>query len=317
MTVRGKDRQAVTPLAPGDQTLAATAVPLPSGLRRAWQTGKWRRWVPVVATHAVLLVGAVFILAPALWMLSTSLKDVSHLFDYPPQWIPDPVRWDNYVKALTALPFGRYFLNTAFVTIMSTVGSIGSSLLIAYGFARLRFPGREFLFYTVLATMMLPGQVTMVPTFILFRSLHWVDTYLPLFVPLYFGRPFFIFLLRQFFLTVPKDLDEAARIDGCNSFQILSRILLPQIKPALAALAIFSFMWSWDDFMNPLIYINSSDKWTLALALNGFQSPLDPGMPVLHLVMAASVVVALPAIIIFFLAQRFFIEGVVISGIKG
>jgi len=250
-------------------------------------------------------------------MISMSLKDVNHLFDFPPQWVPDPVRWENYVRALTAMPFGRYFLNTIYVTVMSGLGSVGSSLVISYGFARLRFPGRDQLFLLVIATMMLPYQVTMIPSFILFRYLGWVDTFLPLFVPFFFGRPFFIFLLRQFFLSIPKELDEAARIDGCSSLGILVRVLLPQVKPALAALAILSFMWAWDDFMHPLIYINSSEKWTLTLALNGFQSPLDPGQPVIHLMMAASVVVAIPPVVVFFLAQRFFIEGVVISGIKG
>ena len=275
-----------------------------------------RKDLPAVAAQIVLLAGSLVVLAPVAWMISMSLKDVNHLFDFPPQWVPDPVRWENYVRALTAMPFGRYFLNTIYVTVMSGLGSVGSSLVISYGFARLRFPGRDQLFLLVIATMMLPYQVTMIPSFILFRYLGWVDTFLPLFVP-FFGRPFFIFLLRQFFLSIPKELDEAARIDGCSSLGILVRVLLPQVKPALAALAILSFMWAWDDFMHPLIYINSSEKWTLTLALNGFQSPLDPGQPVIHLMMAASVVVAIPPVVVFFLAQRFFIEGVVISGIKG
>lgn len=276
-----------------------------------------RKNLPAVAAQIVLLAGSLVVLAPVAWMISMSLKDVNHLFDFPPQWVPDPVRWENYVRALTAMPFGRYFLNTIYVTVMSGLGSVGSSLVISYGFARLRFPGRDQLFLLVIATMMLPYQVTMIPSFILFRYLGWVNTFLPLFVPFFFGRPFFIFLLRQFFLSIPKELDEAARIDGCSSLGILVRVLLPQVKPALAALAILSFMWAWDDFMHPLIYINSSEKWTLTLALNGFQSPLDPGQPVIHLMMAASVVVAIPPVVVFFLAQRFFIEGVVISGIKG
>ncbi|MGE5481356.1 MAG: carbohydrate ABC transporter permease [Bacteroidota bacterium] len=276
-----------------------------------------RKDLPAVAAQIVLLAGSLVVLAPVAWMISMSLKDVNHLFDFPPQWVPDPVRWENHVRALTAMPFGRYFLNTIYVTVMSGLGSVGSSLVISYGFARLRFPGRDQLFLLVIATMMLPYQVTMIPSFILFRYLGWVNTFLPLFVPFFFGRPFFIFLLRQFFLSIPKELDEAARIDGCSSLGILVRVLLPQVKPALAALAILSFMWAWDDFMHPLIYINSSEKWTLTLALNGFQSPLDPGQPVIHLMMAASVVVAIPPVVVFFLAQRFFIEGVVISGIKG
>lgn len=267
--------------------------------------------------NLVLILGSTIILAPVIWMISTSLKDPSHLFDFPPQWIPNPIRWNNYPLALKTMRFSVTFRNTIYVTFMIMISSIISSLLVAYGFARMRFPGRDLLFVTVLATMMLPAQVTMVPKFILFRILGWVDSFKPLWVPLLFGRPFFIFLLRQFFLTIPKELDEAARIDGCSSFGILARILLPQLKPALAALTIFSFMGAWNEFMGPLIYINSPSKWTLVLALNAFQSPLEPGVPVVHLVMAASLVVALPCVVVFFIAQKYFIEGVVLSGIKG
>jgi len=278
---------------------------------------KNRGIVKLIFLYMSLILGATLILAPVVWMLSTSLKDPSHLFDFPPQWIPNPVRWDNYPTALNTMNFAITFRNTVYVTFMEMLGSTVSSLLVAYGFARMRFPGKNFLFMLVLATMMLPGQVTMVPKFILFRILGWVDTFNPLWVPAFFGRPFFIFLLNQFFLTIPKELDEAARIDGCGSFRILTRILLPQLKPALAALTIFGFMGAWNEFMNPLIYINSQAKWTLVLALNAFQSPLEPGAPVTHLIMAASLVVALPCMIVFLLAQKYFIEGVVFSGMKG
>ena len=278
---------------------------------------KNREIIKIILLYIALISGAISILAPVVWMISTSLKDPSHLFDFPPQWIPDPVRWNNYPIALNTMNFFITFKNTVYVTFMVMLGSTASSLLVAYGFARMRFPGRDFLSLLVLATMMLPAQVTMVPRFILFRILGWIDTFNPLWVPLFFGRPFFIFLLRQFFLTIPKELDEAARIDGCGSFRILTKILLPQLKPALAALTIFGFMGAWNDFMGPLIYINSSSKWTLVLALNSFQSPLEPGVPVIHLVMAASLVVALPCIIVFLVAQKYFIKGVVLSGIKG
>lgn len=278
---------------------------------------KNREIIKLIFLYMSLILGAILILAPVVWMLSTSLKDPSHLFDFPPQWIPNPVRWDNYPTALNTMNFAITFRNTVYVTFMEMLGSTVSSLLVAYGFARMRFPGKNFLFMLVLATMMLPGQVTMVPKFILFRILGWIDTFNPLWVPSFFGRPFFIFLLNQFFLTIPKELDEAARIDGCGSFRILTRILLPQLKPALAALTIFGFMGAWNEFMNPLIYINSRAKWTLVLALNAFQSPLEPGAPVTHLIMAASLVVALPCMIVFLLAQKYFIEGVVFSGMKG
>lgn len=257
-------------------------------------------------------IGFTFLL-PFLWMLSTSLKTDDQLFVYPPKWIPRPIKWQNYYRAISYLPFPRYLRNTLIITLTSMVGVIFSSSLVAYSFAKLRFPDRNLLFILLLSTMMLPGQVTMVPVFILFRTLGWVDTFYPLIIPAFFGNAFFIFLLRQFFLTIPQELIDAARIDGCPEIKIFSNIVLPLSKPALTTVGIFSFMGGWNDFLGPLIYLFSEEKKTLALGLQSFQS--------LHasewtLLMAASVLMILPVLIIFFFAQRYFIQGITLTGIK-
>ncbi len=195
------------------------------------------------------------------------------------------------------------------------VGTLLSSSIVAYGFARLRARGRDVLFMILLSTMMIPPQVTMIPVFALFKLLNWTDTFKPLIIPNFFGGAFFIFLLRQFYMTIPIELDDAAKIDGCSYLGIFSRIILPLTKPALATVAIFSFMWSWNDFMDPLIYLNSRDKLTLTLALNRFTGMY--GMTAWNLLMAASLVVALPCFVLFFFAQRYFIQGIVVTGLKG
>jgi len=195
------------------------------------------------------------------------------------------------------------------------VGTLLSSSIVAYGFARLRARGRDVLFMILLSTMMIPPQVTMIPVFALFKLLNWTDTFKPLIIPNFFGGAFFIFLLRQFYMTIPIELDDAAKIDGCSYLSIFSRIILPLTKPALATVAIFSFMWSWNDFMDPLIYLNSRDKLTLTLALNRFTGMY--GMTAWNLLMAASLVVALPCFVLFFFAQRYFIQGIVVTGLKG
>jgi multiple sugar transport system permease protein len=228
-------------------------------------------------------------------------------------------QWHNYVdawapKALSET-FNTYLINTLIVTFLSILGVIISATFVAYGFARFKFPFKTPLFMIMISTMMIPAQVTMIPTFILFKYLGWIDSYLPLTVPLFFGGGAFnIFLLRQFFLTIPYELDEAAKIDGCNYFQIFYIILLPLVKPALATVAIFAFVYSWNDFLNPLIYLNSSSKYTLALGLQTFSTMYGAHY---HLMMAASTIVLLPILIVFFFGQRFFIEGVATSGLKG
>ncbi|HEY63551.1 MAG TPA: carbohydrate ABC transporter permease [Caldilineae bacterium] len=264
----------------------------------------------------LLLSGiSVIMLMPLAWLISTSLKGRGLEFVFPPQWIPDPIVWSNYPEALTILPFDRFFLNTATITFFSTVGSLISASMVAFGFARIPFPGRRPLFVLLLSTMMLPYVVTLIPSFLLFKYLRWLDTFLPLIVPSFFGGgAFFIFLIRQFYTTIPIDLDEAAVIDGAGYLRIWWSILLPLSRPVLATVAIFSFIWNWNDFMGPLIYLNSLEKFTLALGLAGFRSMHSARW---NLLMAASTVVLLPVLIVFFVAQRYFIRGIVTSGLAG
>lgn len=269
----------------------------------------------------VVIPLAVLFLAPFYWMVSTSLKDPRYIYLFPPQWIPDPVRLDNYVKALTRMPFGLYAWNTIKITALALIGHLLSASMVAYGFARLRFPGRDLLFILLLTTIMLPTQVTLIPTFLIYRGLGWVDTINPLFVPDWLGgAPFTVFLLRQFITTIPHDLDDAAKIDGCSFFGIYWRIILPLIKPALATVAIFVFLLNWNDFYYAVIYLNSRDNWTLSLGLNFLRRAGGLGAPSfveMEIVMAASVVIMLPCLIVFFLAQRVFVQGIVFSGLKG
>lgn len=268
-----------------------------------------------IALYAVLVVGAVVLTIPFVWTISTALKTPEQIYLMPPRWVPHPISFANFAKAWTALPFTLFLRNTVFVTVMCLIGQITSASLVAYGFARFKFTGRNVLFYVLLGTMMLPSQVTMIPTFLIWRSFRLVDTFYPLILPAYLGGgAFTIFLLRQFFMTIPRDLDEAAMIDGCSYFGIWWRIIMPLSKPALTTVVIFSFISHWDDFMGPLIYLHSMDKYTVSIGLRMFQ---DLYGAQLDLLMAASLIHILPCIILFFAAQRYFIKGIVMSGIKG
>lgn len=258
-------------------------------------------------------VGALFLL-PLLWMISSSLKPSYQVLEYPPRWLPSPIQWSNFPEALTYVPFGRYMLNTLFIAVWVITGHLLSCTLVAYGFARLQAPGKNLLFLVLLATMMLPYPVTMIPIYIGFNRLGWVNSFLPLIVPAFFGSPFYIFLLRQFFLTLPPELEDAARVDGANALQILWHIILPISRPALATVAIFTFQGVWNEFLAPLIYLHDQSKYTVALGLNFFRSCYDVQW---SLLMAASLVTMLPVIVIFFLAQRMFIEGIQLTGVKG
>jgi multiple sugar transport system permease protein len=252
---------------------------------------------------------------PFLWMVSTSFKAPEKVMALPPQWIPDPWRPQNYGEALTQLPFLLYLRNTLIITFLSLVGQVGTSALVAFGFARLRFFGRDALFFLMLSTMMLPPIATLIPTYVMYVKLGWVNTFLPLILPAFFGGgAFYIFLLRQFFLTIPQELVDAARIDGSGSFGIFARVFLPLSKPALATVAIFSFIGHWNDFLGPLIYLRTQDMFTLALGLQTFQ-----GIYATHYewLMAASIVVVLPVLVLFFACQRFFVQGIVLTGLKG
>lgn len=266
--------------------------------------------------YAILIFGALIVFIPFAWTLSTALKAPDDVFAFPPQWIPDPVVWNNFVEAVSTRPFGRWFLNTLFVVGVSTFGTVLSSSIVAYAFARLRWPGRNVLFLILLATMMLPTQVTLIPTFIIFRELGWLNTFLPLIVPGFFARnAFYVFLLRQFYMTIPLDLDEAARIDGANHFQIYLYIIMPMSKPALAVAAIMFAQFKWKEFLAPLIYLNDSDMYTVSLGLRTFIG--ETWGTEWHLMMAANIIFMIPLILIFFFAQKYFIQGVVITGVKG
>jgi len=268
----------------------------------------------ILGFTVLCLLAALFIL-PFLWMLGTSLTPAADVIKVNRPFFPRHPAWGNYHEALTVMPFGIFLKNTLIVALLCVIGQTLSAASVAFAFARLRFPFREPLFLVVLATMMLPPQVTMIPQFILFTIPGWIDSLKPLIVPAFFAEgAFYIFILRQFFLTIPKDLEEAARLDGCNTFQVFLHVALPSSKPALATVALFSFISNWNDFLRPLIYTQSLEKKTLAVGLNAFK---DMHGTDYHLLMAASVAVLLPVIIIFFFTQRYFTEGVVMSGVKG
>ncbi len=272
-----------------------------------------RRWSRL-GVYALLALGTVVFMLPFYWMVISSLKPSYAVLKIPPDWLPIPPRWENFPEALTYVPFGRYALNTLFVTAFSVIGTLFSSTLVAYGFARLRAPGKNFLFLLLLATMMLPYPVTMVPVFVIFSKLGWVNTFLPLILPTFLGVPFYIFLLRQFFMTIPRELEDAARIDGANTLQIIWHVIVPLSKPALAAVAIFTFQATWNDFLAPLIYLNDQSRYTISLGLSFFRSTYQVNWAYL---MAASLVTMLPIIVVFFFAQRVFIQGITLTGIKG
>jgi ABC-type glycerol-3-phosphate transport system permease component len=263
----------------------------------------------------VLLCGAALFLFPFFWTVTTALKTYEQANAYPPVWIPRPLQWSNFAEAWTILPqpFHVFVLNTYLITVLSTLGTVLSSSLVAYGFARLHFRGRNVLFLVMLSTMMLPSQVTMIPVFVMWNKLHLVDTFAPLILPSWFASAFSVFLLRQFFMTLPRELDEAAMIDGCSHFGIWLRIIMPLSRPALTTIVILSFLDGWNDFMGPLIYLNSLQKYTVSIALNMFQ---DQFYTRLDLMMAASLIHIVPVIIIFFAAQKYFIKGIAMTGLK-
>lgn len=266
----------------------------------------------------ILLLSALYLfLLPLAWMLSSSFHDLAGVFAQPYEWVPKKFEWNNYVRAVTLFPFGRYLLNTLIITISVMTATVFSCSLVAYGFSRLNFKGRDFLFAVCLSTMMLPGQVTMIPLYMMFARIGWVDTYIPLIVPSLFGSPFYIFLLRQFFLTIPKELDEAARIDGASRFRIYWSVIIPQAKPALATVLVLTFIGTWNDFFGPLIYINSPELATLTLGLNMMKSQiLGAGTVEWNVLMAASLLVMLPNVIIFFFAQKQFVKGISVGVMK-
>ena len=273
-----------------------------------------RERLQTLTAHLVLLgIGVLFGL-PFYWLVITSLKPDAQVFQMPPVWFPHPIQWRNYPHALAYIPFLRYTLNTFTLCALNVLGTVLSCSLVAYSLAKIRWQGRDPVFYSLLATMILPGQVTMIPTFAIFKWLGWIGSYRPLVVPAFFGSAFNIFLLRQFFLTIPDELSDAARIDGCTEFGIYSRVILPLARPALVTVALFTFIGAWNDFLGPLLYLTDERSYTLSLGLQRFvsQHGAEWGM-----LMAASTVMTMPIILVFFLAQRTFIQGVTLTGIKG
>jgi multiple sugar transport system permease protein len=277
-------------------------------------TLRQRRWIGHTVVHLLLLSGVTLMFIPLAWTLSTSLKKPGEVFLFPPTFIPSEIIWRNYGDAVTAIPFFLYLRNTLIITGLSVIGKVLSVTLVAFAFARLRWWGRNTLFLIMLATLMLPPHVTLIPQFILFKNLGWINTFLPLIVPQFFGGPWLTFLVRQFLLTLPRDLDDAARIDGCSSFGLFWRIILPLAKPALLIVVIFVFNNTWNEFLLPLIYLQSQEKFTLALGLRLFQGEASTSW---HLLMAASLLTMLPVLVLFFAAQKHFMQGIVFTGVKG
>lgn len=270
-----------------------------------------------ITLYLFLAAGAVSMIVPFLWMVTTSLKTLEAIYIQPKNWIqmfiPTVFIWQNYAEAFTKVPFAAFYLNSIIVGAVVTIGQVMTSSLAAYAFSRLQFPGRDKVFFAYLATMMIPGSVTMIPVFVLMRMFNWIDTYKALIIPAIFTA-YGTFMLRQFFMTLPKDLEDAAKIDGCGFFRIYWTIILPLSKPALATLTVFTFMGNWGSFMWPLLVTNTMEMRTLPIGLQSFQTQYATDW---HLLMAGSTMMMLPIVIIFMFTQRYFVEGVKLSGIKG
>ncbi len=268
------------------------------------------RWVAFALCCGI----AVALLVPFAWLVRSSFMDAGQIFEFPPRWIPDPFTWTNYPDAIAAIPFMRYLANTLIILAPTVIGTVLSTTLAAYSFARLTWPGRDIVFNVLLLTFMLPFVATLIPTFLLWTGLHLTNSDWPLVLPHWFGADiFFIFLLRQFFRTIPRELDEAAILDGANPLQVLWYIVVPLSRPALATIAILSGLAAWNDFLDPLVYLNESSKFTLALGLSEFTGLYSSQW---HLLMAAATLIVLPVFAIFFFAQRFFVEGITVTGTK-
>lgn len=271
-----------------------------------------------ILIYLILIVGSGVMIFPFLWLVRSSLMGTEQIFMFPPEWIPHPIRWSNYPEALTTVPFGRYFLNTMSIEVFVLAGTLFSSTLAAYSFSRLRWKGRELAFMMILSTMMLPYAVMLIPTFMMWKGLGALDSIIPLTVPSWFGTGingvFNIFLLRQFFMSIPRELDEAAYMDGAKPLTVLFRVIIPLSKPAIIVVSIFTFIAVWNDFLGPLIYLNSDLRFTLAIGLATFKGLYNAQWGYL---MAASAAIVFPIIVLFFCAQRYFIEGIALTGTKG
>jgi multiple sugar transport system permease protein len=275
--------------------------------------------------YIALIILSIPFIVPLLWLVSTALKTQAQVYTSPPVWIPNPVRFQNFADALAVAPFGRFLVNSMITTFIPMAGEVFVSAMVGFAFARVRWPGRDAIFGICIAVMLLPGIVTFIPTFIIFSKLSWVNTFWPFIVPAYFGVPLYIFMFRQFMLTLPKELDDAARIDGASTFQIFTLVILPLLGPILATVAILSFMGHWNDFFGPMIYLQKPDLKTLMLGLAFFESAVTGTGGTyslltssrIHLIMAITLLINIPSIILFVVFQKYFVRDVVFSGIKG
>ncbi|WP_339324858.1 carbohydrate ABC transporter permease [Paenibacillus sp. FSL W8-0194] len=267
-----------------------------------------------VLLHIILLIGACIMALPFVWMLLSSLKDLSQVFIVPPKWIPDPFVWSNFKTSLTALPFGKAYFNSFYINVIVVASQLFTCSMAAYAFAKIRFPFREPLFVLFLATMMVPGQVTIIPLYLMMKSIGWLDSHLSIIVPAALFNAFGVFLLRQFFRGIPKEMEEAAIVDGANRWTIYARIMLPLVKPALSALGIFTFLGMWNSFFYPLIFLNTPEKFTVPMMLNLYRGMYSTDWT---LMMAGASIALIPVLIVYIIGQRYIIEGVTLSGIKG
>jgi len=284
------------------------------GIKQPFLSYRTRQWLGHGIAYVVMTAIALVFMIPLLWMISTSLKARWEIFAWPPQWIPETIHWENYGEAFSRYPLGRFMLNTAFLVIANIAGQLFAVPLVAYGFARLRFPGKNVLFFIMLGTMMMPGHIKLIPLFAIYNKLGWMDTYWPLIVPAFFGSPFFIFLMVQYMRTFPRDLDDAARIDGAGTWGILYRILLPLCKPPLTIVLVFTFLWSWNEFMHPLIFLNSFELYPIQVGLAFFRGRYSVEW---NLFMAATLVSTLPILVLYFFSQKQLIGGIASVGLKG
>ncbi|WP_020574278.1 carbohydrate ABC transporter permease [Actinopolymorpha alba] len=292
----------------------AVATSARAGRAASRNTTWWPKLAEAIVAHAALITLSVIFAIPFFWMVSGALKTGPDMNAFPVVWFPTTLTLENFIAGVQVFPFLRYLFNTLVICVFSMVGAALSSSFVAYGLSRIEWRWRTPLFVIILSTMMIPFYVTMVPLFTMFRAMGWVNTYLPLIVPHFFGVPFFIFLLRQFFLSIPKEMSESARLDGANELRIYWQIILPLAKPALAAVALFQFLASWNDLLGPLIYLSDADTYTLSLGLTFFRGEYATQFGPL---MAASTVVVIPVIVVFFFAQRTFIQGITLTGVKG
>jgi multiple sugar transport system permease protein/sn-glycerol 3-phosphate transport system permease protein len=277
---------------------------------------RFRTFVTHLATYLFLGLGSLIFLVPLFWQISTSLKTSPETILHPPIWFPAVPQWQNYIELMDRFPFLIYARNSFTISFLVIFGTVFSNSLAAYGFSRLRMPGRDKIFMLLLSTLMLPGIVLIIPQFMLFQTLHWTNTYNPLIIPSFFGSAFYLFLMRQFFMGIPRELEDAARIDGAGYFRIYAQIILPLCKPVLVTVALFTFVGTWNDFFGPLIYLSDAEKYTVAVALR-YLSGSVRSRPEHHLTMAAATLSIIPCLVAFFAAQRQFIQGTVITGIKG